>query len=240
MPRYAHDLAYIQAAGFGDFAQRTAPGIVRRLSSAAIPIRRVLDAGCGAGPLSKLLVEAGFEVIGIDASEPLLAIARAAVPQARFIHGSLYEVDLPPCEAILAIGEPLTYHSGNASADSLLRSFFQNASATLPRGGLLIFDVIETGEPPLSGKFWSAGEDWAVLAETTEHPEERRLVRTIETFRRAGDLYRRGREVHQVRAFETQALTADLNNCGFTVETAVAYGDEPLFPRRRAFFATRL
>jgi len=239
MALYGPDLAYIQAVGFGGLACGAAPEIVRLLKSAAIPVRDVVDAGCGAGVLAAALVEAGFYVTGIDSSTDLLTVARARVPQARFLSASIFEVEIPCCQAVVALGESLTYHDEDADADRLVQSFFERVSATLPSGGMLIFDVIETGEPPLSGKFWSSGEDWAVLSETSEDQAARKLVRTIETFRRVGDLYRRGREIHHVRLFETQELSSQLAGFGFAVRTGRTYGAHALPPRRRAFFCTR-
>lgn len=238
-PLYQRDLAYIQAAAFGNLAQGSAPGIIRRLKCAPVPIRRVVDVGCGAGPLSAALVEAGFEVTGIDSSAELLAIARTTVSKAHFIQGSVYETQMPACEAIIALGEPLTYHQEDVDADGLVHSFFRASSDILPAGGMLFFDVIELGEPSLTGRYWNAGEDWAVLAETEEEQSLRTLVRRIETFRRAGHLYRRGREVHRVRLFDTAELLNQLAACGFSTETADAYGTHQLAPRRRAFFSTR-
>jgi SAM-dependent methyltransferase len=52
---------------------------------------RVLDAGCGGGRNSAWLVERGAAVVGIDASEELLAIARDRLPSATFVHGDLAE-----------------------------------------------------------------------------------------------------------------------------------------------------
>lgn len=240
MTLYKQDLAYIHAAGFGGLARGAAPEILRRLQAAPVAIRRVLDVGCGAGPLTAALANGGFEVTGIDPSADLLALARATVPNARFVEASIYEIDLPACEAILAVGEPLAYHAGDADADSRLHQFFGRAAAILPPAGQLIFDIIETGEPPLAGRFWTSGDDWAVLAETSEDPSARTLTRSIETFRRAGELYRRGREVHHVRLFDSQALCRQLGDCGFSLETAQSYGAQALPPRRRAFFCTRL
>jgi SAM-dependent methyltransferase len=236
---YQSDLAYIQATAFGTLARGAAPEIVRRLHSAIISIRSVVDVGCGAGPLTQALVEASFDVTGMDASEELLAIARTKAPGARFIHASLYDAEIPECEAIIALGEALTYHADASDADRRVSQFFQRAAAVLPPGGVLIFDIIECGEPSLSGRFWSSGDDWAVLVETTEDPSARTLIRNIETFRAAGELYRRGREIHRVRLFDTAMMCSELASCGFQVETVNAYGAWPLAPRRRAFFATR-
>jgi SAM-dependent methyltransferase len=239
MSIYQDDLAYIHAIGFGDLARGAAPEVIRRLSTAHSPIHHVLDVGCGAGPLAAALAIAGFEVTGIDASAQLIAMARSAVPRARFIEGSIYEAELPRCDAIVAVSEPLTYHRDTAGADSRVAAFLRRAAASLPPGGLLIFDIVEIGEPPLSGRTWASGDDWAVLVETHEDQAARSLLRGIETFRRAGDLYRRGREVHHVRLFDTAALCRELSAHGFSVETAPSYGTQPLPPRRRAFFCER-
>jgi SAM-dependent methyltransferase len=234
---YGQDLAFIQAKGFGDLARGAAPEIVRLLRSASTPVKRVVDLGCGAGPLSAVLVEAGFEVTGIDVSDELLSIARAC-PSAGFIQASIYDLEIPKCEAILAAGELLTYHEADG-AEGRVRSFFRRASETLPSGGMLIFDVIEMGEPSLAGRFWKTGEDWAVLSETEEDQSVRSLIRRIETFRRVGDLYRRGREVHRVRLFDTGEVCGWLETAGFNFTTAQSYGDFRLAQRRRAFFCTR-
>jgi len=158
---YQQDLAYIHAVAFSALARGAATEIVRRLRAARCSVRRVVDVGCGAGPLTQALAEAGFEVTGIDCSAELLAIARAAVPTAHFVHASIYDVEMPPCDAIVALGEPLTYHGEADGADLRVSRFFQRASAVLPQGGVLIFDVIECGEPSLTGRFWSSGDDWA-------------------------------------------------------------------------------
>ena len=239
-PIYGQDLAYIQAAAYGTLARGAAPEVLRRLAGAAIPVHSVVDVGCGAGTLTAALVQAGFEATGIDTSAALLEIARAAAPAANFVHASAYAAEIPACEAVVALGEPLTYHAAGADADSLVSEFFQRVADALPDGGPFIFDMIEPGEPSLAGRFWSSGEDWAVLVEVTEDPAARALVRGIELFRRVGGLYRRGREVHSVRLFDAPTLESRLVRCGFAVETAQAYGTHALGPRRRAFFATRV
>jgi SAM-dependent methyltransferase len=214
---------------------------LRRLRCASTSIRRVIDAGCGAGPLSAALDGAGFDVTGVDVSADLLAVARERVPRASFFEGSVYDFPMPPCQAIVAIGEALTYHDDSSRADGTVQEFFGTAAATLPTGGLLIFDIIETGEPSLDGRTWRSGEDWAVLAETVEDRPARKLTRSIETFRRidGGSAYRRSREIHKVRIFDTSVLSLQLAKAGFAVETAQHYGAAQLLPRRRAFFCTQ-
>jgi ubiquinone/menaquinone biosynthesis C-methylase UbiE len=51
---------------------------------------KILDAGCGAGvPCAKLLVQAGFEVVGIDFSASMLRMAKESVPEANFMKDDL-------------------------------------------------------------------------------------------------------------------------------------------------------
>jgi len=55
---------------------------------------RVLDVGCGAGvPITKFLVESGFDVTGIDFSEGMLKLARKNIPKARFIKKDMTKID---------------------------------------------------------------------------------------------------------------------------------------------------
>lgn len=235
---YECDLAYVHALAFETVARGAADEIVRRLQSARV--RKVMDVGCGAGPLTRALVDAGFGVTGVDTSRDLLELARANVPAANFVHGSAYDVEIRDYDAVVAVGEPLTYHPEGTDADQLIHLFFQRVSNALPPGGLLIFDVIGLGEPSLAGRTWRSGEDWAVLVETVENQAELTLLRNIETFRRIGGAYRRSQELHRVRLFDVPMLRNQLASYGFTTEMFQSYGAQQLPARRHAFFATRL
>jgi SAM-dependent methyltransferase len=48
---------------------------------------RVVDLGCGTGTLSRLLVDEGYRVDGLDFSPEMVARARAKVPEATFVVG---------------------------------------------------------------------------------------------------------------------------------------------------------
>jgi len=236
---YQCDLAYVHATAFEMLARSAASEIVRRLQNSSAQVRRVMDVGCGAGPLTEALVAAGFDVTGIDTSADLLELARANVPTAQFVHASVYDVPIQGFDAVVALGEPLTYHPESTNADQVVSRFLQRVAEALPPGGMLIFDVIGLGEPSLASRTWRSGEDWAVLVETTENQAERTLVRNIETFRRVGEAYRRSHEMHRVRLFDVRWLCHQLASYGFAIETAQSYGEQQLPPRRHAFFARR-
>ena len=56
--------------------------------------RRVLDLGCGSGvPTAGMLAESGVEVVGIDVSTEMLALARRNVPTGRFVAMDVIELD---------------------------------------------------------------------------------------------------------------------------------------------------
>ena len=55
----------------------------------------VLDLGCGAGvPMTRALA-AGRQVTGVDISARQIELARAAVPEATFIHADMTALELP-------------------------------------------------------------------------------------------------------------------------------------------------
>lgn len=72
--------------GLADAATREA---WRELLRAALPHppARVADLGCGTGTLTRLLVDEGFTVDGLDLSPEMIRRARAKVPEATFCVG---------------------------------------------------------------------------------------------------------------------------------------------------------
>jgi SAM-dependent methyltransferase len=234
---YAEDLAYVQHAGYGGFARRAAPGLKALLRGAGIRRGLVVDLGCGAGVWLAELLRAGYDGLGIDASRALLRFAQREAPGARFRHGSVYEVALPSCEAVTALGEVLSYAPAGRPAPDL-RRLFRRVAAALPPGGLFVFDAIVAGRE-LPRHTFALGEDWAVLSLLAEDHRRRRLVRDITTCRRHSRGWRRRREHHEQRVASPGEIAAALRAAGFAVRTSRRYGRFALMPRRLAFVARR-
>jgi ubiquinone/menaquinone biosynthesis C-methylase UbiE len=55
----------------------------------SLPPGRALDAACGTGRVSARLAAAGHDVVGVDGTPEMLAVARAKVPEAGFVAGRL-------------------------------------------------------------------------------------------------------------------------------------------------------
>jgi len=60
-----------------------------------LSVGKVIDVGCGSGRDSILFTEAGYDYVGIDISDEMLAEARQLVPTANFIKGNAYSLDFP-------------------------------------------------------------------------------------------------------------------------------------------------
>ena len=73
--------------------------IEKLLCRSRIPVKLVLDLACGTGTMSWLLTQQGYEVIGVDGSEDMLAAAiskggeTSGVPPV-FLHQSMPKLDL--------------------------------------------------------------------------------------------------------------------------------------------------
>jgi SAM-dependent methyltransferase len=238
---YAKDLAYIHHVGFGDFARDAAPGLLRLLPAARGDGRQVIDLGCGSGIWAAALLRAGYRVTGLDPSSGMLSLARQVAPGAQFVRASAYDFEFPACDAVTAIGEVLSYlPPGAKTAPSLPRLFRRIAGALRP-GGLFVFDlIVTTPGRPMAYRTWRSGGDWGILADVSEQPARRRLVREITTFRRVGARYRQAHETHVVRVCSRAAIERMLRQAGFSVRVLRRYDAARLASRRLAFVARKL
>jgi SAM-dependent methyltransferase len=236
---YGEDLSYIHDVGHADFALESAPGILEVLAESGIRDGLVVDLGCGSGLLARELIDAGYRVLGIDISEAMVEIARRKAPEAEFRVGSLFEAEIPPCVAVTAVSEVLNYLFDEE--DGGLVPLFRRVYEVLVPGGVFVFDVLGPGQvaPGATARGFRVGEDWAVLSEREEDAERGTMTRRIVSFRKVGERYRRDDEVHRVRLYEPEELSAELRRAGFRVRTMRAYGGYPLERGHAAFVARK-
>lgn len=228
MEGYQEDLAYIHDVGFGVFSMAAAPGVLENLQQRGIDRGLVVELGCGSGLLAQELDHHGYDVLGVDFSPALIAIARRRVPRADFEIGSFLSTEIPSCQAVVSIGECFNYLFDESNSLAALQRLSQRLFAALDSGGLLIFDVAVPGRAGGTHRKHSQGEDWAVLVAIEEDGVDHQLRRRITTFRRVGRTYRRREEVHMLRLYEKAALIKELREVGFRVRTLSAYGQVPL------------
>jgi SAM-dependent methyltransferase len=223
---YRDDLAYIHDAGFGKFARGAAEFLVNDLRGKGVGGGLVTDLGCGSGILAQQLAESGFEVLGIDFSPAMIALARQRVPAGRFVVESLLTAALPRCIAIAAVGECCNYLFDSRHSLEAVRHVLGRAFEALPPGGLFLFDVAEPGRVPGTGvsKSYAEGDGWATLVTAEEDRQQAFLTRHITSFRKVGDLYRRDHEVHRLRLLPRSQVVSWLQEIGFQVQTLAGYG----------------
>jgi SAM-dependent methyltransferase len=223
---YQADLAYTHDAGFLFFATGAAPGLLALLARYGVTGGRVVDLGCGSGLWARVLTDAGYDVLGVDYSAAMIALARKRAPKARFRRASYLDVDLPPCDAVTSIGECFNYLF-DRDDDAPLERLFRRIHAALRPGGVLLFDVLGPGQVPAGKRPQGhrSGDDWAVLVEREEDTDRHRLTRHITTFRRVGRLYRRSEEVHRLQLYRGRDVAATLARIGFRVRLMRGYGD---------------
>ena len=239
---YAEDLAYIHDSGYSEYAIKSTPGIVQILQEHHLERGLIVELGCGSGWSAKALTEAGYEVLGIDQSEPLLAIARQRVPQAKFRPASFLQTPIPSCQAAISLSECLNYQFDKRGSLSILSQLFQRIYTALTPGGLWLFDLIEPGQlsPGEKQQTFNQGRDWTILVEKEEDPDLNTLTRRIITFRQIGDLYRRSDEVHCVQLYRRGDIARALQEVGFVVEIREGYLPDRLHKAHPVFVARKL
>jgi SAM-dependent methyltransferase len=229
---YRTDLAWIHHTGFSEFAREASAGVIAALTARGIREGLIVDIGCGSGVLARVLTDAGYAVLGIDASPAMIDLARVTAPAAHFEVASFDEATLPPCAAITAMGEVLNYGTLDR-----VQTFIRHAAHALAPGGLLLFDIAECGSYPPHDERRVGGDDWSVI--TIKDSDGQRLTRRVLTFRQIDGVTRRDEEVHVLELYEREELLAILRENGFRVRVRRSYGSYRLPKGHAVYVATR-
>lgn len=187
----------------------------------------VVDLGCGSGLTAQRLCDAGYDVLGVDISEDMIELARLNAPNATFEVASLFDVEIPPCSAITAIGESINYAIDPSTTRSDVAGFAQRVFDVLLPGGLVMLDAAGPGriDPGEVNDARFDGEDWALFVRTEGADDGLSLVRDTMLFRREGELWRRTDERHQLLLYTPEAVTEQLLEAGFGVVVMSGYED---------------
>ncbi len=156
----------------------------------AVGARRVLDLGCGAGQLAHHLATRGAaEVVGVDLSERMLALARAqwSHPRLTYQRASLEEAAFPPARFDLVVSSLALHYIED------YRGLVARIAGWLAPGGVLVYSTehpLYTARLP--GEGWVRDENgtrWAVDRYADEGPRDeswfvpgvRKVHRTLAT-----------------------------------------------------------
>lgn len=147
---YSAGFARIYNRYWADFANRLAPALIAFYAGtgAARNNRNVLDVCCGTGQLAAHFLAAGFQVMGVDLSEPMLAYARENCrPYVETGRACFACADAACFDAGAPFGAPFglavsTYDALNHLPDmQALLGCFQSVRRAVAAGGWFIFDL---------------------------------------------------------------------------------------------------
>jgi SAM-dependent methyltransferase len=196
-------------------------------------ISRLLDLGCGTGRHASELARRGFDVIGVDFSEAMLARAR------KHMHSGKGSLDFKqgdarsyrsgkPCDAVLMNFNVLGYMSSNQDFAASLTT----ARANLRAGGIFLTDfwygpAVVFDPPGERLREIGAGDTKILRYSTSVHEPDRQCIRiTIRVVEvQQGQVRSDSEEIHTVRYFFPIELESALQSHGFRLAALTAYPD---------------
>jgi SAM-dependent methyltransferase len=102
----------------------------------ALPPGEVLDAACGTGRWASYLADRGHVVTGVDQSPAMLDLARAKLPDARFLDGELTRLPLDDASVDAAVCALALVHVADLAA-----AIGELARVVRPGGRIVVSDV---------------------------------------------------------------------------------------------------
>jgi SAM-dependent methyltransferase len=222
---YGDDLAAVHHQAYGAVALAAADVLLAQLA-ARHRGGTIVDLGCGSGVLARRVLDAGFRVFGVDVSRSMVDLARVTAPEGTFVCRPLLDVELPPCCAVVATGEVLSYAFDARTSVKTLRGLAGRVSDALAPGGIFVFDVITPGRVRGGrARYFADGDGFVVCIDAAE--ENSLLDRAITLFRRDGDgdTYRRSDERHVQVVIPPADVKAALHDAGLRVRALRGYGD---------------
>lgn len=197
------------------------------LQSHGVRPRSVLDLACGTGSMSVLLARRGYQVLGADMSEDMLAMAWDKASELKnppyFICQRMEQLRLPqPVDWVACCLDSINYITDPETCKKAISRVYDS----LTPGGVFIFDI--NSEEKLRGLdgqvFLDENEDTYCVWRAEFDREENICYYGMDIFQREHkDLWVRSFEEHREYAYSVEQLTAFLKQAGFPA--VEVYGD---------------
>ncbi len=224
---YGAQQAAIHHDRFGDLSHDAARLLAGILVGHGLIEGTVTDLGCGSGILARVMSDLGYDVLGVDLSPDMLALAQENAPRARFRNESLVDAAIPPSVAVSAIGEALNYATDPRAGLTATTDVAQRVFDALAPGGVFLFDVATPGRNlglEVRERIHDH-DDWTLMMRATE--TDNRLDRRITIFSLEPDgHWSRIDEHHVVHLYAPDELRSALEHIGFEVEMRDKYGED--------------
>jgi len=189
-------------------------------------VETLLDLACGTGTLTGMLADRGYDMIGVDGSEEMLAVARDKLPNVLLLNQEMEALDLfGTVDAAICALDGANYLPPSALAETLRRVLL-----FLEPGGLFVFDVNTVHKlKGLDGAMFIDEDDDLYCVWRTEYDEAAQAcLYGLDLFVRDGAIWQRYGEEHIEYAYASQALRRMMAEAGFS--NIVVYGDKTLAP----------
>lgn len=193
--------------------------IIRELKKAQIGDGLVLDLGCGTGRMTRMLSDAGYDMIGVDMSEDMLMVARDASAGREdhilYLLQDMREFELyGTVRAVISVCDSMNY----ITEEEDLRTVFSLVNNYLDPGGLFLFDLNTIykyekllGENTICENREEGSFIWENYYDSEEQINEYDLTLFI---KEEDELYRKYEETHYQRAYELDTIRSLLQQAG--------------------------
>jgi SAM-dependent methyltransferase len=123
---------------WGGGVRHTLP-LIQKLLLARLPAgSRVLDLCCGTGQFLRILLDLGYQAVGLDGSSAQLSCARKHAPGAELVNADARSFDIAePFAGVVSLNDSLNH----VMTVEELTAVFRNVRAVLPKGGVFVFDL---------------------------------------------------------------------------------------------------
>lgn len=182
----------------------------------------VCELGCGTGKMTRLLADAGYDMIGVDMSEDMLAIASMENPQQiLYLCQDMRELELyGTVAAVVSVCDSMNY----LLEEEDLLEVFQRVNEYLEPGGVFLFDLntiykYETllGETTICENRPEGSFIWENYYDAEEQINEYDLTLFIQE---KENLYRKFEETHYQRGHSLEKIRTLLEEAGMEFVTA--------------------
>jgi SAM-dependent methyltransferase len=132
------EFAWLYQREWAGFSRRLLPALRSTVLNRLPPGSKILDLCCGTGQLAQILSEEGYEVTGLDASAPMLELARRNAPKANFLLADARSFRLPPSfAAVFSTFDSLNH----VMTLRELKAVFRRVANCLIEDGMFSFDL---------------------------------------------------------------------------------------------------
>ena len=206
----------------------------------------ILDLGCGTGSMTNLMATKGYEMLGVDLSEDMLAIARDKAKEQNadviYLNQDMTELDLyGTIDAVISCGDALNY----VLDEKDLLAAFKNVNMFLNPGGLFVFDMntVYKFKEVLGNNTYAENLDAsAYIWENYFYEEESINEYEVNIFIQNDDgTFDKTTEIHHERGYTIDQIKELLAAAGMTLEAIYHDGTfEPVKPTtERMYFVAR-